>query len=88
MEISKDLGYRPVVFIRFNPDGYITKDNVKIPSSWGIDKTGICVVKPKQKTQWKHRLDSLCDQIRYWCKYENKMDKMIENVHLFYYGNM
>ena len=32
MEISKDLGHRPIVFIRFNPDSYIDKDGKKIKS--------------------------------------------------------
>ena len=26
MELSQDLGFRPIVFIRFNPDDYIDKE--------------------------------------------------------------
>ncbi len=44
MELSQDLGHRPIVFIRFNPDDY-EKDGTNITSCWGKDKRGICVVK-------------------------------------------
>ena len=34
MELSQDLDDRSIVFIRFNPDGYI-KDGENIKSCWG-----------------------------------------------------
>ena len=34
MELSKDVGHCPIVFIRFNPDDYF-KNNDKITSCWG-----------------------------------------------------
>jgi len=30
MEISQDLGFRPIIFIRFNPDDYMNKNGNKI----------------------------------------------------------
>ena len=48
MELSQDLGHRPIVFIRFNPDGY-KKGETNITSCWGVDKKGICVVKKSKK---------------------------------------
>jgi hypothetical protein len=30
MELFQDLGDRPIIFIRFNPDIYISKNNQKI----------------------------------------------------------
>jgi len=35
MELSQDVGFRPIVFIRFNQDGY------KITSCWYINKLEI-----------------------------------------------
>jgi hypothetical protein len=43
MELSQDLGHRPIVFIRFNPDDY-KKEGTNITSCWGKDKRGICVI--------------------------------------------
>ena len=41
MELSQDVGFRPIVFIRFNPDGY------KITSCWYINKLGIYQINKK-----------------------------------------
>jgi hypothetical protein len=84
MQLSQDLGHRPIVFIRFNPDGYKTKDGIKIPSLWHINGIGICSIKRTKYTQWQNRLDVLCEHIQYWSDESNKTDKIIENVHLFY----
>jgi hypothetical protein len=41
MLISKDLHHRPIVFIRFNPDGYTGEDgSIKIRSCWRLNKKG------------------------------------------------
>ena len=58
MELSQDLGHRPIVFIRFNPDEY---DN--ITSCWGTNTKGICVVKKNKKTEWLERLNALLGDI-------------------------
>jgi hypothetical protein len=39
MELSQDVGHRPIIFIRFNPDEYTNKEN-KITSCWGVNKNG------------------------------------------------
>jgi hypothetical protein len=83
MEISKDLGHRPIVFIRFNPDDYNINDK-KFDSCWGINGKGICVVKKSKKDEWDKRLDALEQQINYWLVPEHKTDKMIEIIQLFY----
>lgn len=83
MELSQDVYHRPIVFIRFNPDEYIDKTK-KITSCWGINKLGICVIKKTKLKEWTFRLESLKNQIEYWCKLENVTDKTIEIVQLFY----
>ena len=48
MELSQDVGHRPIVFIRFNPDKYV-KYGENVSSCWGINKNGICGVKESKK---------------------------------------
>jgi hypothetical protein len=83
MELSKDLGHRPIVFIRFNPDDY-EKNGINITSCWGQNKKGICVVKKSKKDEWTERLDVLEQHIKYWINPENTTNKIIETIHLYY----
>lgn len=83
MELSRDLGHRPIVFIRFNPDGYSVKNKI-IPSCWHTTKARICAVKMNKKLEWESRLNSLKESVEYWMEPENKTDKMVEYVQLFY----
>ena len=79
MELSQDLGHRPVVFIRFNPDEYV-KNEINITSCWGQNKKGICVV--KKSAEWDERLCVLEKIIDYWINHTTH--KTIEIVQLFY----
>jgi len=81
MLLSQDVGHRPIVFIRFNPDDYLNKDK-NITSCFGIDKNGICGVKKTKQKEWTHRLNTLRENIQYWS--ENKLEKTIEIIQLFY----
>lgn len=83
MELSQDIGHRPVIFIRFNPDGYIIK-NTKIPSCWENNKKGICIVEKSQKSNWENRLSALGDQIKYWINPKNQTEKTVEVINLFF----
>ena len=83
MELSQDLGHRPIVFIRFNPDDY-EKNGTNITSCWGLDKNGICVVKKSKKDEWIQRLNTLEEHINYWINPENTTNKTIEIIQLFY----
>ena len=83
MEISQDLGHRPLVMIRFNTDSYTDKEGKKIKSCWKVSKTGICCVDSNKK--WNDRLNVLKETIQYWIA--NKTDKTLEVIHLFYDEN-
>jgi len=87
MEISKDVGHRPVIFIRFNPDEYINKDSQIIKSCWKVNNNGIIQVQQNKLTEWNERLEVLKNQIQYWCNEENKTEKTIEIVQLFFNEN-
>ncbi len=81
MELSKDIGHRPLIFIRFNPDSYY-KDKVKIPSCWGFNKNGLCVI--QNKDNWNERIKILRKCIEYWINPKNKSEKIIHIEQLFY----
>ena len=83
MEISQDVNFRPLIFIRFNPDGYI-QNGEKITSCWGSNKNGLCVVKKNKRTEWEDRLLVLENQVRYWLEPKNRTEKTVEVVQLFY----
>jgi hypothetical protein len=83
MEISQDLGHRPIVFIRFNPDAF-KQNNTIISSCWGYHNSGVCKVKKSKQIEWEQRLNTLEEQIRYWINPENTTNKTIETVQLFY----
>uniref|UniRef100_A0A6C0D458 Uncharacterized protein n=1 Tax=viral metagenome TaxID=1070528 RepID=A0A6C0D458_9ZZZZ len=82
MEISQDVGHRNIVFIRFNPDQYFDKNNTKVPSCWTINKQGILEVNKNNSKRWNDRLKALASQVQYWI--DNKSDKTIECIQLFY----
>jgi hypothetical protein len=84
MEISQDLGHKNAIFIRFNPDDYKSGDK-KITSCWAANGNGICAVKKSKTTEWNDRLNVLKAQVNYWI--DNKSDRMIQPIHLFYDEN-
>jgi hypothetical protein len=82
MELYQDVEFRPIVFIRFNPDDYINDKGEKIKSCWDTNSKGIFQVKKNKQNEWNLRLESLKTQIDYWI--ENESDKAIEIVQLYY----
>jgi len=83
MLLSQDVNHRPMVFIRFNPDDYLF-NNEKVTSCWSLNKLGICTVKRSKVKVWNERLDALNAQITYWCQPDNKTNKTVEIVQMFY----
>jgi hypothetical protein len=82
MEISQDVGHRPVVFIRFNPDDYIDETGVKVKSCFTTDKSGLLKVAKTKQSEWDRRIVTLLSQIREWSCV--KTDKTVEVVSLFF----
>ena len=81
MEISQDLGHRPIIFIRFNPDSYI-ENGIKISSCWKTSVKGLTLVPKCKENEWFKRIETLKLQIQYWIDNEN--EKTIEIIELFY----
>ena len=81
MELSQDLNFRPIVFIRFNPDAYI-KDGKNVTSCWSQNGNGILVIKKSKQKEWEERITILKEQIKLKLNYSS--DKTIEIIELFY----
>lgn len=84
MEISKDVGHRPLVFLRFNPDSYKNEKGVLCRSPWGLDGHGLSVI--KRAAEWERRLAALKEQVQYWV--DHRTEKTVEVVELFYDMNI
>ena len=83
MQLSQDVGHRPIVFIRFNPDAFTCAATSKsTPSCWAINEAGVCAVKKTKVREWEGRLRALGEQIKYWAV--NRTTKSIEVVQLFF----
>jgi hypothetical protein len=83
MELSQDVDYRPIIFIRFNPDDYKSDDKT-ISSCWCINKNGLCSVKKSKEKEWNERLNNLKNTITYWLNPNNMTNKIIEIIQLYY----
>ena len=83
MQLSEDVGHRPIIFIRFNPDDYLN-GTTKITSCWSLNKKGLCVIKKSKQDEWLERLKTLEQQIDYWIDPFNSTDKTVELIQLFY----
>jgi len=77
MELSEDIGHRPMVLIRFNPDG-----NSDGASCWGYDGNGLSIVKKKRAIEWQDRLAALTAAIGFWKG--TIPEKTVELIKLFY----
>jgi hypothetical protein len=80
LDIYEDIGFRKIVFIRFNPDGYST-DTVKFESPFSYTKTGIVNV---NKVEMKRRIDKLLAKIDYYKVNEPDNEFIIDYM---FYGN-
>ena len=82
MLLSQDVGHRPIVFIRFNPDGYIDQEGNTVKSCWKLNQLGVMkLIKTKEK-EWTERMNNLIQQIQYWLI--NPTEKTVEIVELYY----
>ena len=82
MEIYQDIGHRPLVMIRFNPDKYVDSEGIETSSCFQYSKKEE-VPLPQKKT-WKARLNVLTAQILE--SVGNIPDKAVTIHHLYYDG--
>jgi len=80
-DIYDDLAGRPIVFIRFNPDGYKDENNKRVASCFKICKTtGIQII--ANKKEFNKRLTKLKETLQYHL--ENKPKQDINIIKLYY----
>jgi len=73
---------RPIIIIRFNPDGY-TENGKKVLSCFNVDKkTGMRVIPKNQEHNWNNRLVKLKETLA--LSLDNYTDDPIRIIKLFY----
>lgn len=82
MEISQDVGHRPIVFVRFNPDDYVQEDGKKITSCWKNNKLGVYAIPASKQKEWMVRILTLLNTIQHYM--DNPCEKTIDIVELFF----
>jgi len=83
MEHFQDAHNVPHVFIRFNPDAYVTWEGKSVPGCWGrTPQTHEPRVAPRQREQWQRRLQKLKDTIDEFA--HNPPLREVEIVQLFF----
>jgi len=87
-ELYLDLGDRPLIIIRFNPDRYINYNEEKVE---GCFKPLINIEDIHKKkfydinqTEWKRRIDILVNEIKKYLQLDTFPNKMYTEVKLFY----
>jgi hypothetical protein len=85
MQLFTDIGRRPLVMIRFNPDQYYDKRKKRVASCWGhTEVLGLCSVKKNKKTEWAKRLATLKTALD--LVIAQGTEKEIDVIHLYYDG--
>ena len=81
-EIMADVGLRPLVFIRFNPDSFIDDNGKRVAGCWKKGISGPPFIVPTESEQWNERLQ--CLKYTLECFMEQVPVKDVDVVHLFF----
>lgn len=92
MQISKDIGHRPLIFIRFNPDKYTGRcddgSSRTVPTCFNYDgRQGLPVIRDHRKAAWEDRLRVLKDTIESHINLDDATISdlpLVKHVMLFY----
>lgn len=82
MGLFQDLGNRPLVLIRFNPDSY-KENGVKIHGCFHKNSRGLEVLDPAQASQWMARVEALKKAVVDALEYKEDQ-KDLKTIFLFY----
>jgi hypothetical protein len=90
-ELYLDLGDRPLIMIRFNPDRYIYKNNIKVEGCFKPLTKIEDIYKKKfydiNKEEWKRRVDMLVEELKKYLDLNTFPDVLYKEVKLFYDEN-
>jgi hypothetical protein len=88
MQLFEDLGSRPLIMIRFNPDSYTDNKGVKKSTCFKPLTTGEDANRKRfydiQEDEWVLRCQVLKGAIEEHLKYEDFPDQELTTIHLFY----
>jgi hypothetical protein len=82
MELSTDIGHRPLVIVRFNPDAYTKANGERVTSCFGQNKLGHLTIRKSKTAEWQERLNALKETVNGWI--ERGCEKTVQEVKLFY----
>jgi hypothetical protein len=82
MGFMQDVGMRPCVHVRLNPDGYVDATGVRHKSPFKKTKTGKLVL--ADPAEWQKRLDLYRSRLEYHLTHVPEQELQVE--HLFYDG--
>lgn len=80
-QLWEDIGKKPMVIVRFNPDSYVDENGIRVLTPWQKTTKGT-QLKSNMEIEWKKRLKKLYKRIRYWLL--NKPENMITIIYLYY----
>ena len=80
MEISRDIGHRPLVLIRFNPDAYTDSSDVTIPGCWRVNGFGACTI--VNDSEWALRTATLMATVKEWL--DTPTDRTVTVLSLYF----
>jgi hypothetical protein len=81
IKMFNDLGCKPLIIIRFNPDHYKTSDKI-VESCWYNIAGGSYVLRPDMLDDWNSRLQKLNETLQYYL--HNPPTKELEVIYLYY----
>lgn len=84
MELMMDLGERPLVIIRFNPDKYTDINGKRHKSSFDMRSKGSDNFKYVVKTEFNRRKKILIKVLIKWLSLKDFPEKEFTMIHLFY----
>jgi len=82
MVLMRDVGMRPCIYVRLNPDAYVDANGVRHPSPFKKTKTGKLVVADEK--EWQTRLNLYRSRLEYHLMTVPEPELQVE--HLFYDG--
>jgi competence protein ComGC len=82
MELINDLGMRPTIFVRFNPDKYTDEKTNKVIQSPFVVKNETGKLEIKNKKEFDRRIDKLCEKVEYYS--EDRGYKLFQVEELYF----